>query len=76
MKESTPHEKKARVNEKVTLATLENLAEVYIWLNRFSDSEAAMDKLAAADLSHKDKKELERNRELMNSQKTRFEALK
>jgi hypothetical protein len=73
LKESNVQDKKARVNEKVTIATIKNLIEAYIWLNDFNTSETYMNKLLSMDISNRDKKDIEKNRELLKSQRERFD---
>jgi hypothetical protein len=72
--ESNTTNKKARINEKVTIATNQNLAEAYMWVNDYRSSEMYFNKLTLLNLSGKDKKALEKNREFMKFQKARYEA--
>jgi hypothetical protein len=72
--ESNINNKKARINENVTIATNQNLAEAYMWINDFRSSEMYLNKLTLLNLSAKEKKALERNREFMKFQKARFES--
>ncbi|OON69621.1 hypothetical protein B0919_06705 [Hymenobacter sp. CRA2] len=49
--ESNPKDKKARIDEKVTAATLFNAAEANLWLNNFDEAERLLAKLKLLDIS-------------------------
>jgi hypothetical protein len=72
--ESNTKDRKGRVNENVTIATDQNLAEAYMWINDFRSAEMYLNKLTLLNLSGKEKKALEKNREFMKFQKARFDA--
>jgi hypothetical protein len=74
LKESNMTDKKARINEKVTVATIQNVAEAYMWLNDFNTAEMYLNKLMIMDISGRDKKNAEKNREFLKSQRERFDA--
>lgn len=49
--ESNPKDKKARINEKITAATLFNAAEANVWLNNFDETELLLARLRLLDIS-------------------------
>jgi hypothetical protein len=48
--ESNPKDKKARIDEKVTAATLLNAAEANLWLNNFDEAERLLARLKLLDI--------------------------
>ncbi len=50
--ESNPKDKKARIDEKVTAATLYNDAEANLWMNNFDEAELLLARLKLLDISH------------------------
>ena len=53
LKESTPKEKKSRVNNDVTFATIWNMAEAYMWINEYAKAKAILVKTACLDLNNR-----------------------
>lgn len=51
MVESTPKDKKARIDEKVTAATLYNDTEANLWMNKFDKAEMLPVYLKLPDIS-------------------------
>lgn len=49
--ESNPKDKKARIDEKVTAATLLNDAEANLWMNNFDEAELLLARLKLLDIS-------------------------
>lgn len=49
--ESNPKDKKARIDEKVTAATLFNDAEANLWMNNFDEAELLLARLKLLDIS-------------------------
>jgi hypothetical protein len=49
--ESNPKDKKARIDEKVTAATLFNDAEANLWMNKFDEAELLLARLKLLDIS-------------------------
>jgi len=49
--ESNPKDKKARIDEKVTAATLYNAAEANLWLNNFDETDRLLARLKLLDIS-------------------------
>ena len=49
--ESNPKDKKARIDEKVTAATLYNAAEANLWLNNFDETDRLLARLRLMDIS-------------------------
>ncbi|MDB5236025.1 MAG: hypothetical protein JWR44_3018 [Hymenobacter sp.] len=73
--ESNTKDKKARINEKVTAATLFNAAEANMWLNNFDETDRLLGKLRLLDISRYNTlaKELDATAQ---DQRTRFAANK
>ncbi|RTQ53309.1 hypothetical protein EJV47_00800 [Hymenobacter gummosus] len=73
--ESNPKDKKARIDEKVTAATLFNAAEANLWMNNFDEAERLLAKLKLMDISRYNTlaKELS---EVVQDQRTRYNANK
>jgi hypothetical protein len=74
MKESNIADKKARINTDVTIATLFNLAEGYIWINDYKSAEARLNKITGLKPSKKEEKLVEAYLDFLKDQKVRFEA--
>lgn len=74
LKESTPSDKKSRVNNDVTVATYLNLTEAYIWLDEYEKAEESILKLTSLDPSRKERKHSESLTEILKEQKERFRA--
>ena len=74
MKESNLGDKKARVNTEVTMATLFNLAEAYVWVDDYANAEARLNKIVGLSPSKKERKLLDDNLEFVKDQKVRHEA--
>ena len=49
--ESNPKDKKARIDEKVTAATLYNAAEANLWMNNFDETDRLLARLRLMDIS-------------------------
>lgn len=73
--ESNPKDKKARIDEKVTAATLFNDAEANLWMNNFDEAELLLARLKLLDISRYNTlaKELSI---VLQDQRTRFAANK
>jgi hypothetical protein len=76
MTESNPDDKKARIDAGVTMATLFNLSEAYIFVDDYEKAEVSITKIMAMDPSKKEKKAAEELLAFMQDQKSRFEANK
>ncbi|HEY1038095.1 MAG TPA: hypothetical protein VGF30_01745, partial [Bacteroidia bacterium] len=74
MKESQPHNKKARVDGDVTEITILNLIEAYIWKDDYINAKAYIDKIKTMDPSRKGKRRLERMELLYKLNKERYDA--
>jgi hypothetical protein len=73
--ESNPKDKKARIDEKVTAATLFNDAEANLWMNNFDEAEILLARLKLLDISRYNTlaKELS---VVLQDQRTRYAANK
>lgn len=73
--ESNPKDKKARIDEKVTAATLFNDAEANLWMNNFDEAELLLARLKLLDISRYNTlaKELST---VLQDQRTRYAANK
>ncbi|MES2618371.1 MAG: hypothetical protein V4613_10855 [Bacteroidota bacterium] len=74
MKESDPSNKKARIDESVSIATLFNLIEANIWADDFEKAEKYWKQLAKLDLGKKEQKRHEELEAFMKDQKARYMA--
>jgi hypothetical protein len=74
IKESNINDKKARINQDVTIATYFNLLEANIWLNEFLSAQKIILKLKTSDLSNKEERRMEQTRNLLINQKLRHDA--
>ncbi|MBI2968144.1 MAG: hypothetical protein HYY40_10070 [Bacteroidetes bacterium] len=74
MKESNPKDKKARINEEVTIALIFNLTEAYLWINDYSKSKLTATRGATLDLSKKEKTRLEELKTFCDDQNQRYDA--
>ncbi len=74
MTESNLSEKKARINEKVTMAVLFNLIEGYNILEDYTSAVKCLIKLKGMDLSNRETRHLESLNTFIMDQKLRFEA--
>jgi hypothetical protein len=73
--ESNPKDKKARIDEKVTAATLYNDAEANLWLNNFDEAERLLARLKLLDISRYNTMANELS-VVVQDQRTRFNANK
>jgi hypothetical protein len=73
--ESNPKDKKARIDEKVTAATLYNDAEANLWLNNFDEAERLLARLKLLDISRYNTMANELST-VVQDQRTRFNANK
>lgn len=71
--ESNPKDKKARIDAKVTAATLLNVAEANLWLNNFDEAERMLAKLKLLDISRYNEAAQELS-VVIQDQRTRFQA--
>jgi hypothetical protein len=76
LKESNSKDKKARVNEEITIATIFNLAEAYIWTNDYTQAKLVLTKTSSLDLSKKENKKVDELKLLIVEQQQRYEANK
>jgi hypothetical protein len=74
LKESNITDKKARINKDITIITIFNLAEGYMWLNDFANAKLMLTKTTTLDLSRKEKAKVEDLKSLIEDQKLRYEA--
>mgnify|MGYP001806553131 CR=1 FL=1 len=74
LKESNVKDKKARVNEDVTIAIYFNLLEANIWLNDFVTAQKYILKLKTSNTSNREEKRMARIKELMDDLKVRYDA--
>lgn len=74
LKESTPSDKKSRINNDVTVATYLNLAEAYMWVDNYEKAEECLLKLMSLDVSRKERKFSEELAELIKDQRERYKA--
>jgi hypothetical protein len=73
--ESNPKDKKARIDEKVTAATLYNNAEANLWLNNFDEADRLLARLKLLDISRYNTMANELS-VVVQDQRTRFTANK
>ncbi len=73
--ESNPKDKKARIDEKVTAATLYNDAEANLWLNNFDEADRLLARLKLLDISRYNTMANELGA-VVQDQRTRFTANK
>lgn len=73
--ESNPKDKKARIDEKVTAATLYNDAEANLWLNNFDEADLLLAKLKMLDIGRYNTPMQEMST-LVTDQRTRYNANK
>ncbi len=73
--ESNPKDKKARIDEKVTAATLYNNAEANLWMNNFDETERLLARLKLLDISRYNALAKEMS-VVVQDQRTRFAANK
>ncbi len=73
MQQSTPSDKKSRVNNDVTFATIWNLAEAYTWTNDYAKAKAILVKTATLDLSNKEERKIDALKTFIDEQQTRYE---
>jgi hypothetical protein len=73
--ESNPKDKKARIDEKVTAATLYNDAEANLWLNNFDEADRLLARLKLLDISRYNTMANELS-SVVQDQRTRFNANK
>ena len=73
--ESNPKDKKARIDEKVTAATLFNDAEANLWLNNFDEADVLLARLKLLDIGRYNTPSKELS-ELIQDQRTRYAANK
>ena len=73
--ESNPKDKKARIDEKVTAATLYNDAEANLWMNNFDEAELLLARLKLLDISRYNTLAKELGT-LVQDQRTRYAANK
>jgi hypothetical protein len=71
--ESDLANKKARINEKVTAVTMLNLAEAYMWLDDYRNSEMYLNKMSTINLAGRDKKMAQSIRAFMLDKKNRYD---
>jgi hypothetical protein len=76
MTESKPDDRKARVDAGVTMATLFNLTEAYIFTDDYDKAETSVTKILALDPSKKEKKAAEDLLAFVKDQKDRYNANK
>ncbi len=76
LKESDVKDKKARINEDVTIATYLNLLEANLWLNDFVACQKLILKIKTSNTSNKEERRMNRIKELIDDQKIRYDANK
>jgi hypothetical protein len=76
LKESDVKDKKARINEDVTIATYLNLLEANLWLNDFIACQKLILKIKTSNTSNREEKRMNRIKELIDDQKLRYDANK
>jgi len=76
LKESDVKDKKARINEDVTIATYLNLLEANLWLNEFVACQKIILKIKTSNTSNREEKRMNRIKELIDDQKLRYDANK
>jgi hypothetical protein len=76
LKESDVKDKKARINEDVTIATYLNLLEANLWLNDFIGCQKLILKIKTSNTSNKEERRMNRIKELIDDQKLRYDANK
>jgi len=74
LKESNVTDKKARINEDVTIAIYLNLLEANLWLNDFIACQKIILKLKTSNTSNRDERRMNRIKELIDDQKIRYDA--
>lgn len=73
LKESDTEDKKARINQKVTLVTYYNLIDAYIALNEFSKAESVLNKLAMESDKKKETNKIDEYKLYLKDIKDRWE---
>jgi hypothetical protein len=74
MEESNPADKKSRVNESVSIATLFNLAEACIMTSDFSKADDYLNQIYGLNPSKKEGKAIDAYKEFLQDMKLRWEA--
>jgi hypothetical protein len=74
LKESNVTNKNARINEDVTIATYLNLLEANLWLNDFMACQKLILKIKTSNASNREERMMNRIKELIVDQKTRYDA--
>jgi hypothetical protein len=74
LKESNITDKKARINEDITIATYLNLLEANLWLNDFIACQKLILKIKTSNTSNKEERRMNRIKELIDDQKIRYDA--
>jgi pentatricopeptide repeat protein len=73
LKESDTEDKKARINQKVTLVTYYNLIDACIALNEFSKAESVLNKLAMESDKKKETNKIDEYKLYLKDIKDRWE---
>lgn len=76
LKESNPKDKKARINEEITIAAVFNLTEAYMWTNEYTKAKLMAAKSSTLDLSKKESKRMEELKLMIADLQQRYEANK
>lgn len=74
MKESNPSDKKARIDNDVTYATLVSLAEAKMWIGEYVEAEGYLNKTVSLKTSKKEEELVANLREFIKDQKVRAQA--
>lgn len=74
LSESNMDDKKARVNADITIATMFNLAEAFLFTDQYDKVEETLNKMVGQDPSRKEKKLIESYRKILKVQKERWNA--
>jgi hypothetical protein len=72
--ESDMDNKKARVNSDITIATMFNLAEAFLFSDQYDKVEETLNKMIGLDPSRKEKRLIESYRKILKVQKERWNA--
>jgi len=72
--ESDPSNRKARINQKISVLTILNLVEAYIWTNNYSKANDLLIKTVTLDPGRKERKLITSYKEFLKGQKESWDA--
>ena len=74
MTESDPNNRKSRINQKISVLTILNLVEAYIWTNNYSKANDVLNKTVTLDPGRSERKLIADYKEFLKGQKESWEA--